>query len=148
MNANFFSNAFTGSLAFLVTLIFFHPIERPDLQTFAQTTYQNIQMTTLNLQREGLKTPCLLSISPSSSINRLQGQVLLNGKVINRLDSKGVTLNLSSQLKPGSNRLVITGQYTPVDEIVSIHLEGLNTEIDQQTGGNGVLNQTLVIEVN
>ena len=147
MNNNYFFNAFVGSLAFVVTLLFFHPIDRPELQTVAQNINQSLQMSTINLQRQGLKTPCLLSILPSSSITRLQGQIVLNGKVIDQLKLTGTTLNLSSQLKTGTNRLVITGQYTPVDETVNIHLEGLNTQVNQQTGGNGVLNQALVLEI-
>jgi hypothetical protein len=143
MNRVFSSNAFIGSLAFVVTLLFFHPIDRPGLQTVAQS----MQMSTISLQKEGLKTPCLLSIIPSSTITNLQGQVSLNGKIIDQLDTTGNTLDLSSQLKRGSNRLIITGKYFPSDSTISIHLKGLNTEIHQQTGGNGLLNQMLVIEV-
>lgn len=143
MNRVFSSNAFIGSLAFVVTLLFFHPIDRPGLQTVAQS----MQMSTISLQKQGLKTPCLLSILPSSNITNLQGKVLLNGKIIDRLNTTEKNLDLSSQLKRGSNRLIITGKYFPVDSTVSIHLQGLNTEVNQQTGGNGILNQMLVIEV-
>ncbi len=143
MNRVFSSNAFIGSLAFVVTLLFFHPIDRPGLQTVAQS----MQMSTISLQKEGLKTPCLLSIFPSSTITNFQGQVSLNGKIIDLLNTTGNTLDLSSQLKRGNNRLIITGKYFPVDSTVSIHLQGLNTEINQQTGGNGLLNQMFVIEV-
>jgi hypothetical protein len=143
MNRVFSSNAFIGSLAFVVTLLFFHPIDRPGLQTVAQS----MQMSTISLQQQGLKTPCLLSILPSSAITNLQGKVLLNGKIIDRLNTTEKKLDLSSQLKRGSNRLIITGKYFPVDSTVSIHLQGLNTEVNQQTGGNGILNQMLVIEV-
>jgi hypothetical protein len=143
MNRVFSSNAFIGSLAFVVTLLFFHPIDRPGLQTVAQS----MQMSTISLQKQGLKTPCLLSIFPSSDITNLQGQVSLNGKIINRLNTTEKNLDLSSQLKRGSNRLIITGKYFPLDSTVSIHLQGLNTEIHQQTGGNGLLNQMLVIKV-
>jgi len=143
MNRVFSSNAFIGSLAFVVTLLFFHPIDRPGLQTVAQS----MQMSTISLQKEGLKTPCLLSIIPSSTITNLQGQVSLNGKIIDQLDTTGNTLDLSSQLKRGSNRLIITGKYFPLDSTISIHLKGLNTEINQQTRGDGLLNQMLVIEV-
>ena len=143
MNRLFSSNAFIGSLAFLVTLLFFHPIDRPGLQTVAQS----MQMSTISLQKQGLKTPCLLSILPSSAITNLQGKISLNGKTINQLNTTEKTLDLSSQLKPGSNQLIITGKYFPSDSTISIHLKGLNTEIHQQTGGNGLLNQMLVIEV-
>ncbi len=143
MNRVFLSNAFIGSLAFVVTLLFFHPIDRPGLQTVAQS----MQMSTISLQQQGLKTPCLLSILPSSAITNLQGKVLLNGKIIDRLNTTEKNLDLSSQLKRGSNQLIITGKYFPVDSTVSIHLQGLNTEVNQQTGGNGLLNQMLVIEV-
>ncbi|MEB3120748.1 MAG: hypothetical protein VKL41_05935 [Snowella sp.] len=143
MNRVFSSNAFIGSLAFVVTLLFFHPSDRPGLQTVAQS----MQMSTISLQNQGLKTPCLLSILPSSAITNLQGKVLLNGKIIDRLNTTEKNLDLSSQLKRGSNRLIITGKYFPMDSTVSIHLQGLNTEVNQQTGGNGLLNQMLVIEV-
>jgi hypothetical protein len=88
-----------------------------------------------------------LSIFPSSDITNLQGQVSLNGKIINRLNTTEKNLDLSSQLKRGSNQLIITGKYFTPDSTVSIHLKGLNTEVHQQTGGNGLLNQMLVIEV-
>jgi hypothetical protein len=127
----------------VITLLFFHPIDRPGLQTVAQS----MQMSTISLQKEGLKTPCLLSIFPSSDITNLQGQVSLNGKIINRLNTTEKNLDLSSQLKRGSNRLIITGKYFPLDSTISIHLKGLNTEVNQQTGGNGLLNQMLVIQV-
>jgi hypothetical protein len=143
MNRVFSSNAFIGSLAFVVTLLFFHPIDRPGLKTVAQS----MQMSTISLQQQGLKTPCLLSILPSSAITNLQGKVLLNGKIIDRLNTTEKNLDLSSQLKRGSNRLIITGKYFPMDSTVSIHLQGLNTKVNQQTGGNGLLNQMLVIEV-
>lgn len=83
MNRVFSSNAFIGSLAFVVTLLFFHPIDRPGLQTVAQS----MQMSTISLQQQGLKTPCSLSILPSSAITNLQGKVLLNGKIIDRLNT-------------------------------------------------------------
>lgn len=142
MNPNFFSTTFTVSL-FLITLLFLKPID-----CFAQQTVaQNTQMTIFNLPREGLNFPFLLLILPSPSIKNLQGQVLLNGKVIEQLNLTGTKLNLSSQLKVGRNQLIITGKYAPVDATVRIHLEGLNTQVDQQTEGNGTLNQTLILEV-
>jgi len=143
MNHIFSFNAFIGSLAFIVTLLFFHPIDRPGLQTVAQS----VQMSTISLQKERSKTPCLLSIFSSSAITNLQGQVSLNGKIIDQLDTTENTLDLSSQLKRASNQLIITGKYFPLDSTVSIHLQGFNTKINQQTSGSGLLNQTFVIEI-
>ncbi len=107
---------------------------------------QNQQATTINFSAETLKQPYWLSIRTFSA-NQIRGQITLNGKVIQVLNRDSTTINLSPYLKVGRQAIAITGTYSPPDALVTIELQGKNTQVKQQTSGSGLLDQFLTVEV-
>lgn len=116
---------------------------------FAETTQikQQQQETTINLSLEDLRQPHYLKITTSSTTTRISGKVELNGKLLQYLTKNSSSINLSSLLKPGTNVVKISGQYSPVDANINTEFVGNNTQITQQAGGSGYLSQKLIFEV-
>lgn len=106
----------------------------------------SIQSTSIDLGANDLSQPLWLIIRTSNGAN-LQGQVKLNGQVIQALNGQGSQVNLSNYLRRGKQEIVITGNYSPADGSVIIELNGNNTQVSQQTSGNGSLNQQIRIGV-
>lgn len=107
---------------------------------------QQTQETTINLSANDLKSPYWLSIRTPNA-TKVQGQIKLNGKVIQSLNDQNTQINLSSYLSVGINEITITGNYYPAQASVTVELNGNNNNITQQTSGSGSLNQSLRVEV-
>ncbi|MEA5510357.1 hypothetical protein VB715_11335 [Crocosphaera sp. UHCC 0190] len=106
----------------------------------------SIQSTSIEINANELSQPLWLTIRTSNEAN-LQGQIKLNGQVIQGLSGQGSQVNLSNYLRRGEQEIVITGNYSPADASVMIELNGNNTQVSQQTSGNGFLNQQIRIGV-
>ncbi len=126
-----------------ITLLFF-------FSTFwiKDVTAQNYNQVTnrVTVSVESLSSPYWLTITPSAGAN-LQGEIRLNNKVIQRLSSAPVRLNLSPYLRPGNNHLEIQGVYGPENTNISVSLVGSNTDINQTVEGNGRFRQIIDFEV-
>jgi hypothetical protein len=104
------------------------------------------QTTILNIDATKLRTPHILRVSVPAG-TKLTGKILINGKVIKSLAQQGTAVNLSPYLFKGKNTIEILGHYTPAQSAPQVNFSGLGTQVSQQSGGNGILKQTLVINV-
>ncbi|MBW4538452.1 MAG: hypothetical protein KME43_04815 [Myxacorys chilensis ATA2-1-KO14] len=121
-------------------------INQTSTSTQQSTDSSQNQTTTINLDSTELKTPCILEVSATAN-TELSGTITVNGKIIRQFRKQGATLNLSPYLSRGKQTIKILGRYAPAQSSVQVQFTGLGTQISQQTGGNGVLTQTLVINV-
>ncbi len=106
------------------------------------------QQTTINLSLADLRQACMLTIKATNPATRLTGQIKLDGRLIQTLSDRPSEINLSSYLKPGKHQIEILGSYTPAHASITVELRGTGTQVTQQTGGSGQLNQLLMINVN
>lgn len=126
-----YSNSFTYSRTFT---------NAKSLNSFVQQT------TAISLDATALKTPYILSVKATGT-TELIGQIAVNGKAIAKLQGSQVSLNLSSYLSQGINQVEISGNYKPKTSSVKIQFSGSDTLATQQVGGNGQLQQTLIIKI-
>lgn len=107
---------------------------------------QQLQETAINLSVDELRHPHFLRINPLKSGTQLTGQIKINGKFFQRFD-RNLKINLSPYLTRGKNTIHISGKYRPANNSIQIELIGANNQVSQETGGNGYLNQVLIVEV-
>jgi hypothetical protein len=104
------------------------------------------QKTAINIDINNLSSPCILSITPAG-YTQLVGKISVNGVVIQNLNKNQASVNLSPLLSTGINYIEISGNYKPAQDSVRIEFAGPGTKVTQETGGNGILRQTLIIAV-
>lgn len=110
---------------------------------------QQLQQSSISLGINDLQKTTTLKITKVNNLSSgsVTGQIKLGGKTIKTIASNTTELNLSSLLKKGVNVLEISGNYSPNSSSIKIEFAGSNTRISQQTGGNGKINQKLIINV-
>ncbi len=113
-----------------------------------EITINQSQESTINISSANLRRPYTLRVSTATAGARLNGEVRLNGAVVQRLRNNRTEINLSPRLSRGSNTIEISGTYRPASSSVRIEFVGSNTRISQQNQGSGSLNQTLTVNVN
>ena len=113
----------------------------------AKQAKQQTQQTTINLSLANLRSPHILKISTPTTATQLNGEIQLNGRFIGNLRNNSTQINLSPSLTQGRHTLKISGNYIPSSSSVMIELTGLNTQVSQQTGGSGYINQIIIIDV-
>lgn len=106
---------------------------------------QQIQETTISLNVADLNEPHILTINSSGS--KLNGEIKLNGKVIETISKKETEIDLSSQLKKGKNIIEISGNYTPNSSLISVEFITPVNELFQEVGGSGEIHQKIIIDV-
>lgn len=114
---------------------------------FALANSSQVQETSITLDSENLREPYFLKITASPSLSYLSGSVSCNGKIIHLLGNQMTKINLSPYLKQGRNKVVIVGRYSPSNTVVDIELVSANSQVTQSTSGSGLLNQSILIEV-
>ena len=90
------------------------------------------------------------SDNPSITANQateITGQITLNGKLIQDLKVNQALINLSPLLSKARQTIKISGTYQPVQLPVKVEFSRPDTQVTQQTSGNGILDQTLIINV-
>lgn len=107
---------------------------------------EQVQETAINLSTDELRYPHFLKIDTLKSGTQLTGQIKINGKFFQRFD-RHLKINLSPYLTRGKNTIQISGRYRPTNDSIKIELIGANNQVSQETGGNGYLNQILIVEV-
>lgn len=107
----------------------------------------SVQESSLELERADLRDPYTLTVRPSAETIQLKGTILLNGKTLKPLSNGVIQINLSPYLRQGRQTLQVMGRYRPVEASVEIALIGPSAETTQTIGGNGILNQTILITV-
>jgi hypothetical protein len=108
---------------------------------------KQMQETGINLSATDLKRPHILSVSTSQSVTQITGDIKLNGKPIKKLSRNSTRIDLAPSLKIGKNIVAVSGRYSPASTSINVEFTGPNNHISQQMGGNGTINQVLVIKV-
>lgn len=104
---------------------------------------ESYQSTSINVDA----SPVNLKIRPDRG-TFFTGKVTIDGTVIENLSgSKETSINLSPYLDSGENTIEISGYYSPARSSVHVELSADNNIVSQETGGNGKLNQTLILDV-
>ncbi|MDJ0658702.1 MAG: hypothetical protein QNJ42_04350 [Crocosphaera sp.] len=135
------------ALAGLLTIILSSMVSGFPQDIVAVAQFQtSIQSSSINLNASELNQPLWLEIKALNGAN-LQGHVKLNGQVIKTLQGHHNQVNLSNYLGRGNHEITVKGNYYPSRGSVMIELKGNETQITQQTSGNGLLNQQLNMEV-
>jgi hypothetical protein len=111
----------------------------------AEIKQQN-QETWVSLSSNALSKPHFLRINTLRTGTQISGKIKLDGKYIKKLDGD-IEINLAPFLTPGKHAIDITGTYHPSSDSVRVEFIGPATQVSQQTGGNGDINQTIIIEV-
>lgn len=108
---------------------------------------QQTQETTISINLEDLRQPHFLKIRGATKGTQLNGQIKLDGEWLQSIKNNHTQINLSPKLTKGRHIISIAGEYSPTNSSVLIEFSGTNTQVSQQTGGSGYINQTLIIEV-
>jgi hypothetical protein len=108
---------------------------------------QQIQQTGINLSATELKQPHILTVSTSQPVTQMTGDIKLNGKSIKKLSRNSTRIDLAPSLKIGKNIVAVSGRYSPASTSVKVEFTGPSNHISQQMGGNGSIDQILVLKV-
>lgn len=114
----------------------------PQKSSVRQVSYQE---NSISLNSAELEQPLFIEITTSSN-TRLVGKILLEDREIAPLKNN-LKLDLSSLLHPGKNAFAIVGNYQPQSSSITVKLQGKNTQSTTSTGGNGKIQQKLIIDV-
>ncbi|AFZ38279.1 hypothetical protein Sta7437_4846 (plasmid) [Stanieria cyanosphaera PCC 7437] len=107
-----------------------------------QTSYQE---NTISLSKQELQQPLYLKIKTSDT-TILSGKISFKKRTIVPLKNN-LNLDLSTLLLPGKNEIELIGNYTPINNSISIEIQGKTTSISTSTAGSGILQQKLIIDV-
>ena len=103
------------------------------------------QRSTLNVDAASLSQPHILSIN--SSATQLRGEILVDGKVVKKLNKNSSEVNLSPYLSMGQHNVEITARYSPPTSGVNVQINGPGTNVAQQNSGEGALNYRIDVNV-
>jgi cytoskeletal protein RodZ len=103
------------------------------------------QRSTLNVDAASLSQPHILSIN--SSATQLKGQIVVDGKVVKKLNKNSSEINLSPYLSMGQHNVEITARYSPPTSGVNVQINGPGTNVAQQNSGDGALNYKIDVNV-
>ena len=141
----FLSFVILSSLFLNVACQFLTPVSENNPEELLIEQQVSYQENTISLNSNELQQPLYLEITAPKN-TKLVGKILLEDKAIANLRNN-LTINLSSSLKSGKNTISITGNYEPESNSVSVKLQGKNTQSTTSTGGSGILQQKLIINV-
>jgi hypothetical protein len=123
----------------------------PSLTRFANQNSNSIsgsssyQKTALSVKAENLKQPHVLIINSNGS--KLQGEIVMNNKVIQKFDDNKLEVNLSPYLSRGEQVLEVRGKYEPASSTVNLELNSPENNTIQQSSGTGKLDYQLALNV-
>lgn len=121
-------------------------IETPRRQQ-GRSSYSRAQETsTINLDSQALQQPHYLTVSAERD-TQIIGQITLDGKAIQNIRGNRTTINLSNCLSRGRHLIEVFGNYRPASSSVQVEFSAPGTRVSQATGGNGVVRQTLILDV-
>lgn len=113
---------------------------------FSLSNQENLQHTTINLSRQELQHPQILTISAPPA-TQLWGKIEINERVIREIDSSHIKVDLSSHISQTGKHIVkISGSYNPASASISVEYSSSSNQVSQTTGGSG--NFTQIWEVN
>jgi hypothetical protein len=106
------------------------------------SSYQN---TAITVKAEKLKEPHVLLINFNGS--KVQGEIVMNNKVIQKFDDNKLEINLSPYLERGKQVLQVKGKYEPASSTVNLELNSPENNTIQQSSGTGTLDYQLTLNV-
>lgn len=99
----------------------------------------------INLNGANLSQPHVLTIETSA--NKLSGNITFNGKAVKNLTNQTTKIDLSPYLSVGDHKLEVSANYAPVNSEIKVELNAPNSNVTQQTNGDGVFNYQLEVLV-
>lgn len=99
----------------------------------------------VSLSAAKLSQPHILKIDTNAT--RLRGEIIVNGKVVKKMNNKTTEIDLSRYLSLGEHQVEISANYAPAQSPIKVELNAPNSNVTQQTSGNGILNYQLSISV-
>ena len=115
-------------------------------QTSTQTSSNQTSETSISLATAQLRQKNVLRVSAPTGTD-LTGRITLNGKLVEEISNNTASVDLSSRLSKGRQTIKVSGTYKPADASIRVEFSGPGTQIAQEVGGSGRVNQTLVINV-
>lgn len=117
--------------------------------TSSSTTFTSnssgYQRGKVSLSAVNLSQPHMLKIETSAA--QLNGKIIVNGKVVKNLNNKTTEIDLSPYLSVGEHKVEISANYAPAISSIKVELNAPNSNVTQQTSGNGILNYQLDVSV-
>ncbi|MDY6900731.1 MAG: hypothetical protein SWZ49_22030 [Cyanobacteriota bacterium] len=139
----------TVSAAFANNLVNQNDLNNMNSNSSSSTTFTSnssgYQRGQVSLSGANLSQPHLLIIETSAT--QLNGKIIVNGKVVQNLNSKKTEIDLSRYLSVGEHKVEISANYTPPMSPIKVELNAPNSNVTQETSGNGRLNYQLDISV-
>ncbi len=99
----------------------------------------------VSLSAANLSQPHILKIETSAT--QLNGKIIVNGKVVKNLSSQKTEIDLSRYLSVGEHKIEISANYAPTISPIKVEFNAPNSNVTQQTSGNGILNYQLELFV-
>ena len=106
---------------------------------------EQIQSTTISLDRADLRQPQILRVRGSGNMERVD--VKINGRLVKSIANGSIELDLAPMMQVGIYQVEISGTSPRVEDTISLTFTGTNTNINQQSSGSGIIKQILVIDV-
>ena len=117
--------------------------------TSSSTTFTSnssgYQRGRVSLSAANLSQPHILKIETSAT--QLSGKIIVNGKLVKNLNDKTTEINLSPYLSVGEHKVEISANYAPATSSIKVEMNAPNSNVTQQTSGNGILNYQLNVSV-
>lgn len=130
------------------------PIVQPDINNMNHNTSSSTTISSnssgyqrgkVSLSAAKLSQPHILTIETSAT--QLSGKIIVNGKVVKNLRNKTTKVDLSRYLSAGEHKVEISAKYAPTTSPIKVELNAPNSNVTQQTSGNGILNYQLDVSV-
>ncbi len=99
----------------------------------------------VSLSAANLSQPHILKIETSAT--QLNGKIIVNGKVVKNLSYQNTEIDLSRYLSVGEHKVEISANYAPAISPIKVEFDAPNSNLTQQTSGNGILNYQLEVSV-
>ncbi|AFZ02510.1 hypothetical protein [Calothrix sp. PCC 6303] len=126
-------------------------VDIPNLTRFANQNSNSIsgsnssQKTAITIKAENMNQPHVLVINSNGS--KLEGEIIMNSKVIQKFDNNNLEVNLSPYLSKGQQILEVRGKYEPASSIVNLELNSSGNNTIQQSSGTGKLDYQVALNV-
>ncbi len=124
-------------------------INNMNSNSFSSSTFTSnssgYQRGQVSLSAASLSRPHILRIETLAT--QLSGKIMMNGRVVKNLNNKAMEIDLSPYLSVGLHKVEISAKYAPAMSPIKIEFNAPNSNVTQQTSGNGILNYQLELSV-
>jgi hypothetical protein len=143
------SFAFSLLVFFLFSTVLWKQSQVLSLENISDREASNRQISyqenLIDLSSKELQHPLLLKIE-ASDVNTLSGQITIGDRTIATLKNN-LIVDLSSWLHFGTNTIEIIGRYQPKNNSITVDIKGRTINTTTSSGGSGILQQKLIINV-